>query len=112
MTATVDSVADVPTLAAVQRRLIDQAIRMLRPGGLLVYSTCSLEPEEGQDQIRRLRLIEAPLDLVPVTADEVFGLSEIVTPEGFIRTLPSHLKLEDARLSGLDGFFAARLRRQ
>ena len=104
--------ADVATLAAIQRRLIDQAIRMLRPGGLIVYSTCSLEPEEGQDQIRRLRLIEAPLDLVPVTADEVFGLEEIVTSDGFVRTLPSHLKLEDARLSGLDGFFAARLRRQ
>ena len=99
-------------MAALQRRLIDQAIRMLRPGGLIVFSTCSLEPEEGPDQIRRLRLIEAPLDVVPATADELFGLTEIVTPDGFVRTLPSHLQLEDRRLSGLDGFFAARLRRQ
>jgi 16S rRNA (cytosine967-C5)-methyltransferase len=104
--------ADVATMAALQRKLIDQAIRMLRPGGLLVYATCSLEPEEGPDQIRRLRLIEAPLDVVPATADELFGLTEIVTPDGFVRTLPSHLRLEDRRLSGLDGFFAARLRRQ
>jgi len=104
--------ADVATMAALQRKLIDQAIRMLRPGGLLVYATCSLEPEEGPDQIRRLKLIEAPLDVVPATADELFGLNEIVTPDGFVRTLPSHLQLEDRRLSGLDGFFAARLRRQ
>jgi len=110
--ATSKKLEDVATLAAIQRRLIDQAIRMLRPGGLLVYSTCSLEPEEGPDQIRRLKLIEAPLDVVPVTADEVFGLTEIVTADGFIRTLPSHLALADKRMSGLDGFFAARLRRQ
>lgn len=103
---------DVVSLAAIQRRLVDQAIRMLRPGGLLVFSTCSLEPEEGPDQIRRLLLIDAPLDVVPATPDELFGMAEIVTPEGYVRTLPSHLKLEDPRLSGLDGFFAARLRRR
>jgi 16S rRNA (cytosine967-C5)-methyltransferase len=103
---------DVAALAAAQRKLIDQAIRMLRPGGLLVYSTCSLEPEEGEDQIRRLSLIDAPVDVVPVTADEVFGLTEVVTPEGYLRTLPCHLKGETPRLSGLDGFFAARLRKR
>ncbi|WP_237153422.1 RsmB/NOP family class I SAM-dependent RNA methyltransferase [Oryzibacter oryziterrae] len=104
--------ADVAGLAAVQRKLIDQAIRMLRPGGLLVYSTCSLEPEEGPDQIRRLMLIDAPLDVVPVTAEDVFGLEEVITSEGYVRTLPCHLKNADPRLSGLDGFFAARLRKR
>lgn len=99
-------------LATLQRKLIDHAIRMLRPGGLLVYSTCSLEPEEGPDQIRRLLLIDAPVERVPVMADEVFGLAEVVTPDGDIRTLPTHLPHPDPRLAGMDGFFAARLRRK
>ncbi|WP_083656538.1 RsmB/NOP family class I SAM-dependent RNA methyltransferase [Mongoliimonas terrestris] len=103
---------DVAALAGLQRKLIDQAIRSLKPGGLFVYSTCSLEPEEGPDQIRRLMLIDAPVERVPVTADEVAGLAEIVTPEGDIRTLPTHLPHADPRLSGLDGFYAARLRRK
>ncbi|WP_181704567.1 transcription antitermination factor NusB [Chthonobacter rhizosphaerae] len=103
---------DLASLAALQRKLIDQAIRSLKPGGLFVYSTCSLEPEEGPDQIRRLMLIDAPVDRVPVTSDEVFGMADLVTPEGDIRTLPTHLPNPDPRLSGLDGFFAARLRRR
>jgi 16S rRNA (cytosine967-C5)-methyltransferase len=45
----------------------------------------------------------------PVGRDEVAGLDEIITPEGDIRTLPSHLVHSDPRLSGLDGFYAARL---
>ncbi len=102
----------IATLAGLQRRLLDHAIRMLRPGGLLVYSTCSLEPEEGPDQIRRLLLIDAPVERVPVSADEVFGLSELITPDGDVRTLPIHLPNPDPRLAGMDGFFAARLRRK
>lgn len=104
--------ADVAKLAALQRRLLDQAIRMLRPGGLIVYSVCSLEPEEGPDQIRRLLLIDAPVERVPVASDEVFGLSDVITPEGDVRTLPTHLPHPDPRLAGLDGFYAARLRRR
>jgi 16S rRNA (cytosine967-C5)-methyltransferase len=104
--------ADVASLAALQRKLLDQAIRLVRPGGIIVYSTCSLEPEEGPDQIRRLLLIDAPVDRVPVTSDEVFGRAEFVTPEGDVRTLPIHFPHEDPRLAGLDGFYAARLRRR
>ncbi len=103
---------DVAKLAALQRRLLDQAIRMLRPGGLLVYSVCSLEPEEGPDQIRRLMLIDAPVERVPVASDEVFGHAEFVTPEGDVRTLPIHLPHPEPRMAGMDGFFAARLRKR
>jgi 16S rRNA (cytosine967-C5)-methyltransferase len=103
---------DIVTLSALQRRLVDQAIRMLKPGGLLVYSTCSLEPEEGPDQIRRLMLIDAPVERVPVAPDEVFGRDEFITPEGDVRTLPTHFPHDDPRLAGIDGFYAARLRRR
>ncbi|HUG62088.1 MAG TPA: RsmB/NOP family class I SAM-dependent RNA methyltransferase [Methylomirabilota bacterium] len=104
--------SDVASLAALQRKLLDQAIRMVKPGGLLVYSVCSLEPEEGPDQIRRLMLIDAPVDRLPVASDEIFGRSEMITAEGDVRTLPTHFPNDDPRLAGLDGFFAARLRRR
>jgi 16S rRNA (cytosine967-C5)-methyltransferase len=103
---------DVQSLASLQRKLLDQAIRLVKPGGLIVYSTCSLEPEEGPDQIRRLMLIDAPVDRVPITADDVFGLADAVTPEGDLRTLPMMLPNVDPRMAGLDGFFAARLRKR
>ena len=45
----------------------------------------------------------------PVEAGEVAGLSEIVTADGDLRTLPCHLPHADPRLGGLDGFYAARL---
>ena len=45
----------------------------------------------------------------PIEASEVAGLSEIITQEGDLRTLPCHLPHDDPRLAGLDGFYAARL---
>jgi 16S rRNA (cytosine967-C5)-methyltransferase len=95
---------DVARLAAVQERLLAAAVEMIEPGGLLVYCTCSLEPEEGPDQVARL-LARAPVERRPITPEEVGGITEIVTPEGDLRTLPHHLPQFD----GLDGFFAARL---
>ena len=48
---------------------------------------------------------------VPVTADEIGGLSECITASGDLRTLPSHYKPDDPMLAGLDGFFAMRLQK-
>jgi 16S rRNA (cytosine967-C5)-methyltransferase len=80
---------------------------MLKPGGTLVYCTCSLEPEEGEAHVAPL-LARQPLALQPIAADEVGGLTETIAPGGTLRTLPVHLLNPVARLSGLDGFFAAR----
>ena len=95
--------------AALQGRLLRKAVTLLKPGGMLVYCTCSLEPEEGPDQIAALLAAEPGLARAPVGRDEVAGLDPILTPEGDIRTLPSHLPHDDPRLGGLDGFYAARL---
>jgi 16S rRNA (cytosine967-C5)-methyltransferase len=76
---------------------------------MLVYCTCSLEPEEGEQAIAALLAAEPALRRVPIEAPEVAGLGEIITAEGDLRTLPSHLPNADPRLGGLDGFFAARL---
>lgn len=102
---------DVAALAALQSRLLERALAWVKPGGLLVYATCSLEPEEGEGQIERLLASGAPVERVPVSAGEIGGLAEAVTAAGDVRTLPCHLAAADPRLSGCDGFFAARLRR-
>jgi 16S rRNA (cytosine967-C5)-methyltransferase len=79
---------------------------------MLVYCTCSLEPEEGEQAIAALLATESALRRAPVEASEVSGLAEIVTAEGDLRTLPCHLPHQDPRLGGLDGFYAARLLRR
>ncbi|HXS41601.1 MAG TPA: transcription antitermination factor NusB [Stellaceae bacterium] len=99
---------DVIRLGGVQERLLAAAVQMLAPGGIVVYCTCSLEPQEGKQQIERLFAAGAPVRRVPLDASEIGGLQECVSPEGDLRTLPCHLAERD----GIDGFFAARLMRQ
>jgi 16S rRNA (cytosine967-C5)-methyltransferase len=101
--------ADIATLAAVQQRLLRRAVALLKPGGTLVYCTCSLEPEEGEQAIAALLAAESGVRRAPVERGEVAGLDAVLTAQGDIRTLPCHLPHDDARLGGLDGFYAARL---
>ena len=101
--------ADIAALTALQKRLLQRAVALLKPGGTLVYCTCSLEPEEGEQAIASLLAAEPGMRRVPVEAGEVAGLGEIVTADGDLRTLPCHLPHADPRLGGLDGFYAARL---
>ena len=68
------------------------------PGGLLVYAVCSVDPEEGQDQVEMF-LRSHPA----FTTEPPKGLSALPTWQGHLRTLPGP--------EGLDGFFAARLRK-
>ena len=100
---------DIAALSALQKRLLQNAVALLKPGGTLVYCTCSLEPEEGEQAIASLLAAESGIRRMPVDPGEVAGLREIVTPDGDLRTLPCHLPHADPRLGGLDGFFAARL---
>jgi 16S rRNA (cytosine967-C5)-methyltransferase len=101
--------ADIAMLTALQRRLLQKAAGMLKPGGILVYCTCSLEPEEGEQAVAAVLAENSSLRRMPADAGEVAGLAEIVTADGDLRTLPSHLPHADPRLGGLDGFYAARL---
>jgi 16S rRNA (cytosine967-C5)-methyltransferase len=100
---------DIAALAALQKRLLQRAVALLKPGGTLVYCTCSLEPEEGEQAILSLLAAEPDMRRAPVEAGEVAGLDDIVTADGDLRTLPCHLPHTDPRLGGLDGFYAARL---
>jgi len=98
---------DVAELAGRQARLLQAAIQMIKPGGLLVYAVCSLERSEGPEQIEKFLAAGAPAERVAITANEAAGLVEAVTATGDLQTLPYHL----AAAGGMDGFYAARLRR-
>ena len=103
---------DVATLAKLQSRLIDNALRLVAPGGTLIYCTCSLEPEEGVRQITQLLVRTEEFKRAPVEVGESGIVPDWITPEGDLRTLPCNLPQQDTQLSGIDGFYAARLRRR
>lgn len=103
--------ADLTVLTSLQQRLLDHAVTLLRPGAMLVYCVCSLEPEEGEAQIAALLARNPSVARKPITASDVFGQGEFVTADGDLRTLPLHLPDPDPHWGGLDGFFAARLTR-
>ncbi|KQT11707.1 MFS transporter [Methylobacterium sp. Leaf399] len=104
--------ADIQRLAGLQARLLDRAATLVRPGGRLVYCTCSIEPEEGEAQVARFLSRNAGFSRVPILADEIGGLAEAIDGEGDLRTLPAQLDGDAPdRQGGLDGFFAARLTR-
>jgi 16S rRNA (cytosine967-C5)-methyltransferase len=104
--------ADITSLAALQRRLLDHAITLIRPGGTLVYCTCSLEPEEGAEVVADLLAREQSVRRVPIAAAEVFGEADFINADGDLRTLPCHFTDADSRFAGVDGFYAARLEKR
>jgi 16S rRNA (cytosine967-C5)-methyltransferase len=102
---------DLPKLVALQSRLLDRAATLVRPGGLFVYSTCSLEPEECERQIEALLGRNSLLQRMPIAPSEIGGIDSFVSTHGDLRTFPFFLPNQNERLSGCDGFYAARLRR-
>lgn len=96
----------IAEMAELQAQLLPRAARWVRPGGLMVYATCSLEPEEGEQQIERFLADHPGFAIDPVLPDE---LPEGVAahPRGWLRTLPGML----ADHGGMDGFFMARVMR-
>lgn len=101
------SAADVNTCAQGAAELLDAAAGMVAEGGTLVFAVCSLEPEEGPEQVADFLARHAEFRRDPIGADDVFAMRELVTADGDLRTLPCHL----AEQGGMDGFYAARLKR-
>jgi 16S rRNA (cytosine967-C5)-methyltransferase len=92
--------ADFEQLNRLQDQLLDQAAEVLRPGGILTYATCTIEPEENEKRIHALLARRPDFDLLP--AHDLVP-AELITPEGFFSTLP--------QLHEMDGAFGARLRK-
>lgn len=100
---------DIEKLVEIQYELLDRVLDWVKPGGLIVYCTCSLEKAEGEFQADAFRARNSgKVELVPVEAQEVGGLRHLITEEGYLRCLPAHRAGEDEEIRGMDGFFAAR----
>jgi 16S rRNA (cytosine967-C5)-methyltransferase len=95
---------DVQTVVVAQDKLLEAAARMLRPGGRLVYAVCSLQYEEGAPRVAAA-VARGGLRHDPFRAEELAGLPEGLTKDGFLRTNPGFWR----DLGGMDGFFAGRL---
>ena len=93
--------------AETQRALLDRTAAWVKPGGILVYAVCSLEPEEGEEQIEAFLERHDQFAIDPVAVEE---LPEGISPaaNGCVRTLPTTL----AEQGHVDGFFIARLIRK
>jgi 16S rRNA (cytosine967-C5)-methyltransferase len=97
-----DSVA---ALQPVQEALLDAAAQMLKPGGVLVYCVCSLDPREGRERAVAFLAAHTDFRRLPIGREE--AKIDAVDAEGNLRTYPSHW----AEMGGMDGFFAARFKR-
>lgn len=104
------SANDIAGRVRLQRSLLSNALRSLKPGGTLIYCVCSLEAAEGEDQVQWALDALPELELSPVRADELPGLAGVVSAKGLVRTHPAMRPGESD--GGMDGFFVARFTRK
>lgn len=98
---------DIGKLAVLQERMLRHAIRLVKPGGLIVFSNCSLDPLEGETVVARVLADTPNLVRVPVDPAAWPGLETAITPLGEFRTTPALLPPVEGFAGGMDGFFAA-----
>ncbi|TPK15429.1 RsmB/NOP family class I SAM-dependent RNA methyltransferase [Mesorhizobium sp. B2-5-7] len=103
--------ADVEKLADLQRRLLARAVMLVRPGGRIVFSNCSLDPREGEELYRAFLVDNPGVTTDPIRLGESACLDPFLTSDGTLRTTPADMVLGAPAISGLDGFYAARMRR-
>jgi 16S rRNA (cytosine967-C5)-methyltransferase len=99
--------SDVTLCAGAAQELLDAASGLTAPGGQLVFAVCSLEPEEGEEQIDAFLEKNVTYAREPIRPAEICGLSACISAAGDLRSLPCHM----AEQGGMDGFYAARLRK-
>jgi 16S rRNA (cytosine967-C5)-methyltransferase len=98
---------DMRGLLEIQKKILANAAAMLASKGVLIYCTCSLQKDESERMIAHFLQEQFALRRLPVSAVEIGGLDDAITPEGDVRVLPYHL----AAHGGMDGFFISRLQK-
>lgn len=98
------TIGDVKKMANLQQKILERAGLFLRPGGTLVYATCSLAKEEGEKQIGHFIKAHPEYKILPINLNDT---EDMRTKEGYLRVFPQHLK----NFGGIDGFFVAVLQR-
>lgn len=93
----------ISEVSRIQSEMLDKAVELLNPGGTLIYCVCSMEAEEGPDQIKALLKRHGTLKRKEVTAKELPRFERALLKTGDVQTLPHYYK------DGMDGFFISRL---
>ena len=96
--------ADLARLALLQRQILDGILPLLRPGGALVYATCTITEEENEELVGAWLADHPRLERESAAAHLPAAAASLVDAEGALRTLPHR--------DGLDGFYAVRIRRR
>ncbi|WP_455479353.1 RsmB/NOP family class I SAM-dependent RNA methyltransferase [Bartonella sp. B23] len=110
------SMDDVVKLAALQYDLLLAAIALVKKGGRIVFSNCSLAKEEGEDVVKKILSARGDIVLEPICKEEMGELAHLLSSRGILRTTPAdfcyeNFDAEKKMLLGMDGFFAARFRK-
>ncbi|EJF98283.1 ribosomal RNA small subunit methyltransferase B [Bartonella vinsonii subsp. arupensis Pm136co] len=110
------SMGDIAKLAALQYDLLSAAIALVKKGGRIVFSNCSLAREEGEDLIEKILSERDDIVLEPIGREEMGALAHLLSLQGTLRTTPADFchqsfDAENDLFLGMDGFFAARLRK-
>ncbi len=99
---------DINRLVSLQENLLNNMPKIIKSGGMLIYCTCSLQKKEGESQVQKFLDKNPDFQTVPIKPEEIGGLENAITAQGWLRILPTQLSDQ----GGMDGFFAARLQRK
>jgi 16S rRNA (cytosine967-C5)-methyltransferase len=102
---------DIAKLADLQLKLLRHAATLVKPGGMLMFANCSLDPMEGEELAAKFLAGAPDYAVLPVNPSELSDLEHLISTEGYLRTTPADLDLGRPEISGMDGFFAARFQR-
>jgi 16S rRNA (cytosine967-C5)-methyltransferase len=102
---------DVVQLTRIQFELLDAAMRVVKPGGIIIYANCSLLKAEGEFLLKRWLKGRTDVMVDRVTLEQHGPLADYADRDGFLRTNALSFVHENPAVSGMDGFFAARLRK-
>lgn len=98
---------DIEHFAKLQARMLHKSAELVAPSGLLVFCTCSLQPQEGPELIGEFLTRNPDFSIIPIEQGELEGMDDFIQPDGSMRTRPDQW----TELGGLDGFFAIRFRK-